>query len=115
MVQLTLFVICFSLAITIQNTRGQTSELNSLLAALLGSAPSFLYVLGSLVVIPLIKPNLTASQLFEAGLFFTTGACAYEVSQLWTRGQFDQLDLLASILAFVTAVLFYQKCYQSNR
>lgn len=110
-IQASIFFVSIILAIIIQNMRSDMANLNSISLAILGSAPSFFYVFGSLALIPVIKPNLTIQGYIKAALFFTIGACVYEITQLWTDSQFDLLDLFASAIAFVMAVFVYRKNY----
>lgn len=108
LISMALFFISVTFAIAIQNLRANIADLNSISSIIFGSAPSFLYVFGSLALIPVIKPNLTYSAYVKAALFFTLGACIYEITQLWTNAEFDPFDLFASAIAFVIMIFVYR-------
>ena len=98
------FSICIIAAIFLQDIRAENLEVPKLTQYLLGSAPSFFYVLGIISIIPVIERNLSLKRFITLSSWFTLGACLYEVSQLWTDSHFDFYDILASIFAYGLAV-----------
>lgn len=104
---ITIFAICFLLTVFIQNQREHLQDSHDLINAIAGSAPSFLYVFGALVLIIAVKPDFSLKEYIKAASMFTVGACFYEISQIWTERQFDFLDLLATLLAYWCVVFVY--------
>lgn len=98
------FLICIVSAVLLQDIRAKNFEVFELFKYILGSAPSFFYVLGIISVIPVIERNLSFNRFIKLSGWFTLGACLYEISQLWTDYYFDVYDILATIFAYGLAV-----------
>lgn len=104
---LTIFLVCFITTVSIQNVRSHQYELAEALSLFLGIAPSFLYVIGVISLIPLLKKKISSRQFIEYSSFFTLGACIYEFSQIWTKSHFDVLDIVATIAAYILSLYFH--------
>jgi arginine exporter protein ArgO len=59
----------------------------------------------------LFKDTITFKKYISVVFFITLGAIAYEIEQLWTERTFDYLDIIASIIAAVIAIVLYQKVF----
>lgn len=96
-------VVCVALATIAKLIR---SEVDTIwLSAVLGSAPSYFYLLGMSVAPAILMKNITYRGLLKILIGITLGALAYELEQNWTSRTFDSGDLIATLFAFLTVVL----------
>lgn len=109
------FSICIIAAALLQDIRAKYFEVPELLKYVLGSAPSFFYVLGIISIIPVIERNLSLKRFIRLSGWFTLGACLFEASQLWTDSQFDFYDLFATVFAYALAVSLMYSYNLKNR
>jgi hypothetical protein len=86
-------------------------ESNQFFILLLGSLPSFFYVLGISFIFPLLKKVVSFKQFLSAIFFIALGSIIYETEQIWTNGTFDYFDIIASITAAVFSIFLYKKVY----
>ncbi|MDO6427504.1 hypothetical protein Q4489_10785 [Thalassotalea sp. 1_MG-2023] len=98
---ITLISICILITFFIQDVRSEVD--GPLFSLILGSAPSFFYTLGMLLICFLVseKEHLTNC------IYVLIGSLIYEISQLFgsEARTFDYSDVLAICLAFVFFIL----------
>lgn len=95
--------------------RPDYSGSNHFYKLLLSALPNFFYTLGSSFIYPLLKDTITVKKYVSVVFFITLGVLAYEIEQLWTKRTFDYLDIIATIIAAVIAIVLYQKVFLNNK
>ena len=95
------FMTCFIAALIIKFSRQSHSSDNEFIIILMGSLPSFLYLVGLIALIPIVKKDITFPAFIKASFFLTLGALAYEFEQAFTSRTFDYYDVIATISALL--------------
>ncbi len=93
------FMTCFIAALIIKFSRQSYSSDNEFIIISMGSLPSFLYLVGLIALIPIVKKDITFPAYVKASFFLTLGALTYEFEQAFTSRTFDYYDVIATILA----------------
>lgn len=74
---------------------------------LLGSSPSFLYLLGLSSLFAIITGQSKPNSVLKGSLLLMLGALSYEIEQYWSSRVFDFYDVVATLLAFFVFLLFH--------
>ncbi|WP_284218458.1 hypothetical protein [Agaribacter marinus] len=77
---------------------------------ILGSAPSFFYVLGAILFVPLIDNTIKFKKFLTLASLIALGALIYEIEQIWTTLIFDYKDILATLAGYLIAILIFSSC-----
>ena len=101
MIERVIFFVGVPLGIICQYARTERVADNNIAAIVMGSYPSFIYVVGLLVLYR--RATFTLNMQHVATL--AGGAIAYEVSQLVIAGTFDYYDLIAIMLGVMPVVI----------
>ncbi len=97
----------FLITVIIQSVRQYHWGISELLDLVIGSSPSFFYVVGLAFVIPIVKHSCAIRQFISTVVFIVLGALVYEYEQLLTHRQFDTNDLYATFSGGLVAILLF--------
>lgn len=107
------FMTCFIAALIIKFSRQSYSSDNEFIIILMGALPSFLYLVGLIALIPIVKKDLTFAAYIKTSFFLTFGALTYEFEQAFTSRTFDYYDVIATILALL--VMLGVHCFKNHK
>ncbi len=94
------FVISFLFSILVSLYRDSLYGIDVLLDIVLGSSPSFLYLLGLSALVAMLTRHSKFNSVLKISFILMLGALTYEIEQYWSSKVFDLYDVIATLLAF---------------
>ncbi|MCI2282926.1 hypothetical protein L3081_05385 [Colwellia sp. MSW7] len=101
------FITCSIFSILVKVNREKLYGIDLSIDILLGSSPSFLYLLGLSSLCTIITEQSKPKSDLKGSLLLMLGALSYEIEQYWFSGVFDFYDVIATLLAFFVFLLFH--------
>jgi hypothetical protein len=111
----TMFIASLLVALLVRFNREKYYGTSESIDFLLGSAPSFFYLFGLLMLITIFSKAQKYSKFLQYAVFVSLGALAYELEQYWTERTFDIADIAASILATVLYLCLHSRIFRKYR